>query len=102
MSNYLEINLVEFKNRGSDQFYCGIVAEDDEKTYIYRSAESWEKFKSEFPSIQSIVDHVTSQDEFSELAGQYTVDGSEISFIDEDLYTGFDGINIEGVDGLYE
>lgn len=102
MSNTLVITLTEFRTRGANSVLCGIHASDDYKSYTYMASDSWEKFKSEFPTLASVVFHVAAQEEFEAMSGCLKISGDDVSFEKGDEDAPYSGLYFEGVDGLYD
>lgn len=108
MSNNLDISLIEFKVRGSDEILCGILAVDDYATYAYRAAGTWDKFKAEFPTIDDVMDKVVGSGCFEGLSECYRIENGEvISLSNDDEEEGdfvdytYSGVYMTGHEGLY-
>lgn len=107
MSNPLYITLTEFRTRGSDAVLCGFVAKDNDAESVYTAAATWEGFKAEFPTRESIMLHICRDGAFVGLDEAYRVVGSEIVLIeadDDDAFSGahaYSEIIFEGDDNLY-
>jgi hypothetical protein len=107
MSNTLTVTLTEFKVRGSDHVSCGFFAQDDVDSSVYRAASTWEGFKAQFPTRESILNHLSGVSVFFGLSGSYSVQNGEIVMVadqeedpdaEEPMY---DAVYFEGEDGLY-
>lgn len=106
MSNTLTVTLTEFKVRGSDHVSCGFFAQDNEDSCVYRATSSWEGFKAQFPTRESILQHLSGESVFFGLSDSYTVQNGEIviAFDEEDPDAEepmYDEIYFEGEVGLY-
>lgn len=100
MANKLSIELTTFTLRGSDKPMLGFIAEDDYNTFVYRTgASSWEEFKQEFTSKESLFWKAVSCDGFSEFASYVTFEGDEAVIEDEDAPVS--AIYFEGCEDLY-
>lgn len=102
MSNTLYVTLTEFKTRGSDEVLVGYVANDNDNESVYRVAPTWEGFKAQFPSRESILQQLESEDAFCALSGTYRVVNGEIEVNEDDEDSAcFTSIIFEGDDGLF-
>ncbi|MDU8351190.1 hypothetical protein RYA05_04675 [Pseudomonas syringae pv. actinidiae] len=100
MSNKLIIELTTFTKRGSDKPVLGFIAEDDYNTYVYRSgASTWEEFKEEFTSKESLFWKAVSCDGLSDLSSYVTFEGDEAVIEDEDAPVS--AVYFEGCEELY-
>jgi hypothetical protein len=107
MSNPLYVTLTEFKTRGTDEMLCGYVANDNDSESVYRVASTWEAFKAQFPTRESIMQQICGSGVFVGLEEAYQVIGDEIVAIgadDDDSFSGahaYSDIYFEGDSGLY-
>lgn len=101
MSNVLTVTLMEFKPVNSDEKLCGIFAIDDYAIYAYRASESWEGFKKEFPSVESIMTHLSGQNEFQELSESYVIVDGKVQ-MSENEFSVYSHIEIDGADYVYD
>ncbi len=102
MSNPLYITLTEFKTRGSDEVLVGYVANDNDNESVYRVTSTWEAFKAQFPSRESILQQLESEEAFYGLSSSYRVVNGEIEVNeDDDESASFSSIIFEGDDGLF-
>ncbi|MHD0644433.1 hypothetical protein ACYPKM_02200 [Pseudomonas aeruginosa] len=98
MSNSLRIELIEFKTVSNDEVHCGIYAQDNDETYACQFSKGWESFKSEFPTVESLMKHIERLAEFPSLWGNYTVDGLVVKL---DADCPYDAVVIDGVEQIY-
>lgn len=101
MSNLLTVTLMEFKPLGGGEIECGIFAVDTYACYAYRVASNWNEFKVQFPSVKSIMDHISGRPEFQELEGHYTISDGQIVMNDNDTAL-YSHIELEGFDEIYD
>ena len=102
MSNTLTIELTTFKTRGSAAVMCGYTAMDDHSDTFCRVSSTWEGFKSEYPTLKSLVDQVMGEEAFSHLNAAYRVEGSlvEVDVLDE-VEAMLNSIVVVGAEGIY-
>jgi hypothetical protein len=73
MANSLYIELVEFKNPGSDEIQCGFVAHDNDSETFYRSRCDWAGFKQEFPTPVAVLDFILATSPFESVSCDYEI-----------------------------
>ncbi|MFJ3110033.1 hypothetical protein [Pseudomonas putida] len=107
MANALTITLTEFKTLGRSETHCGYVAMDDYNDTFCRVSTSWEGFKKEFPTLETLLNHVLGEQAFSDLCASYTVSGLTIELDEvkgdvEEEHLSLHHISVEGAEFLYE
>ena len=102
MANTLNIELTVFQQRGSDEKIYGFIANDDYAKTFYRSnSTSFDAVKAEFPTRESIFNHVIGEDNFSEF-GQYVRFEQDQPVIEDEEDAPVSGVYFDGFDGLYD
>lgn len=102
MANSLTITLTEFRTIGSPEVLCGYVACDQFSDASCRVAKTWQDFKAQYPTLESLINCVLGEDVFSSLAVDYTVDGLSIEVAEsDDEDTSLSYIAVEGAEHVY-
>ncbi|KPC02281.1 Uncharacterized protein AC501_3567 [Pseudomonas amygdali pv. lachrymans] len=101
MANSLTIILTEFKTIGSTETYCGYMAMDDEVEACCRLSETWEGFKSNYPTLESLLEQVMGEQVFEHLQASYTVKGLDIDVEENHGMCAVGGISVVGAELLY-
>lgn len=104
MSNSLHIALTQAQVRGSDQVLYGYTALDDNNATHSIYATSWDGFKSEYPTLQALLDQILGESVFEGMTPEYEIVGENVVVTpdDHDVYSSkFSHITLAGFTGFY-
>lgn len=103
MANSLHIALTQAQVRGTDKVLYGYTAIDDNNSTHSIYATSWEGFKSEYPTLQSLLDQILGESVFEGMTPEYEVVGEDVVITqDDDEYSSkFSHITFDGLAGFY-
>ncbi len=101
MANSLTIILTEFKTLGTTETHCGYMAMDDGVEACCRVSDTWEGFKSNYPTLESLIVQVMGEQVFEHLQVSYTVQGLDIEVDGNHGMCELKGISVVGAEFLY-